>query len=86
MRRDTPKQAFAARQAHEALLELKKLVDEITKTTHAAELESFHVAIRHGHHGDVQRTLQHVVDLLGSPIFDAVLSRAREKLEFAVSV
>jgi hypothetical protein len=86
MRRDAPKQAFAAREAHEALLELKKLVDEVTKTTHTAELESFYVAIHHGHRGEVQRTLQDVVELLESPKFEAVLSRAREKLEYAVSV
>jgi hypothetical protein len=86
MRRETPKQALAAREAHQALVELKKLVDEAAKTTHAAELESFHVAIHRGHHGDVQRTLQDVVDLLESPTFDDVVSRAREKLEIAVSV
>jgi hypothetical protein len=86
MRRDTPKQALAAREAHEALLELKRLVDEVTKTTHTAELESFHIASHRGYRGDVQRMLQGVVDLLESPAFDAVLSRVRDKLETAVSV
>ena len=86
MSRDTPRQALAARDAHEALLELKRLVDEVTKTTHTAELESFHVAIHRGHHGDVQRMLQDVVDLLESPTFDAAVSRVRESLETAASI
>ena len=86
MRKETPQKALAAREAHQALVELKKLVDEAAKTTHAAELESFHVAFHSGHQRDIQRTLQDVVDLLQSPTFDAVLSRAREKLETAVSV
>jgi hypothetical protein len=41
---ELPKQAFAAREAHEALLDLKKIVDEATETAHSAELESFHLA------------------------------------------
>jgi hypothetical protein len=63
----------------QALLELKKLVDEATKTTHAAELESFHVAVSHGQNTEVRRTLQNVVERLKCPDFDAVLSRVRKK-------
>ena len=32
------KKALAAREAHLALLDLKKVVDEATETTHAADL------------------------------------------------
>ncbi len=46
MNTEMHKRALAARQAHLALLDLKKLVDEATQTTHAAELEAVHLAIR----------------------------------------
>jgi hypothetical protein len=85
MNQDKPKQAFAARDAHEALLVLKDLVDEATKTTHAAELESFHMAVNHGQNTEVRRTLQDVAERLKSSDFDAVLLEVREKLEIAVS-
>jgi hypothetical protein len=77
MNREHPKQAFAAREAHGALLELKKLVDEAAKATHAAELESFHVAVSHGQNTGVRRTLQNVVERLRPPDFDVVLSQVR---------
>jgi hypothetical protein len=50
------KRALATREAHLALLDLKKVVDEVTQTTHAAQLEAVHLAIRsrpteeHPHH------------------------------------
>jgi|SRR5215469_1571275 len=86
MLRDTPKQAFATREAHEALLDLKNIIDQATKTTHTAELESFHEAVHCGESSFVRSTLQTVLDRLKSPIFDAVLSRVRKKLETAASI
>jgi len=83
---DSPKQAFAAREAHEALLQLKRLVDEATATTHAAELESFCLAAKKEPPTSVRRTLEMVIERLKSPNFDLVLSTAREKLETALSV
>jgi hypothetical protein len=85
MNRGKPKQAFAAREAHEALLVLKEVVDEAAKTTHAAELESFYLAINQDENDGVRRTLQNVVERLKSPDFDAVLLEVREKLEIAIS-
>ena len=85
MNRETPKKAFAAREAHEALLELKKMVDEAEKTTHAVELESFYKATKPGQDSDIRRDLQKVADRLRSPRFDALLLAAREKLQSAVS-
>jgi len=85
MKREIPKQAFAAREAHEALLQLKKMVDEAAKTIHAAELESFHVATGAGQSNDVRRDLEKVSNRLRSPAFDALLLEAREKLQIAVS-
>jgi hypothetical protein len=86
MDRDRPTQAFAARDAHEALLELKKVVDDAAKTIHAAELELFHVAFSHRQNTEVRRTLQYVVKRLQSPDFDAVLAQVRDKLETAASI
>jgi len=80
------KQAFAARDAHEALLDLKKIVDEATETTHTAELESFHLAAGHSEIHGVRKTLQEVGDRLKSPSFDAALSQVRKKLETAASI
>ena len=82
---DTPKQAFAAREAHEALLRLKQLIDEATAATHTAELESFCLAVRHEPATTVRRALETVIDRLKSPDFDALLSVALEKLESAAS-
>jgi hypothetical protein len=86
MTRETPKQALATREAHEALLELKKVVDEVTVTTHVAELELFCLAVKREQGTSVRGTLQTVIERLKSPNFDAVLSEAREKLETAVSI
>lgn len=46
MNTELQKRALAARDAHLALLDLKKFVDEAAQTTHAAELEAVHLAIR----------------------------------------
>jgi hypothetical protein len=86
MNRGRPTQAFAAREAHEALLELKKVVDEAAKTTHAAELESFAIAINQDETDGVRRTLQNVAIRLKSHDFDAVLSQARYKVEAAAAI
>jgi len=86
MLNETPKQALAAREAHEALLDLKHIVDEAATITHIAELESFREAIHASESPDARSALQMVVYRLKSRSFDAVLSRAREKLETAVSI
>jgi hypothetical protein len=86
MNRGNPKQAFAARDAHEALLVLKEVVDDAAKTIHAAELESFYLAINQDENDVVRRTLQDVAQRLQSPDFDVVLSEVREKLETAASI
>jgi len=84
MQLETPKQAFATRAAHEAVLELKKLVDDAASTIHAAELESFHAAIKHEEDTYIRRSLQDVNDHLRSPNFEAALSMVRDKLQAAV--
>jgi hypothetical protein len=83
--RRKPRQAFAAREAHEALLELKKVVDDAANTTHTAELESFALAVHQDENDGVRRTLQNVAIRLKSHDFEVVLSEVREKLETAAS-
>ena len=69
MHRDTPKQAFAAREAHEALLELKQLMEEATT-----------LGVGGDEYNEVRLTLETIVARLQSPDFDAKLSRARQTL------
>ena len=83
MERESPKRAFAAREAHEALVELKRLVEEAATTTHAAELESFHLACCQGEDTAVRSKLQNVAERLRSA--DEKLSQVREKLHMAAS-
>jgi len=86
MHKDTPKRAFAARDAHEALLGLKRLLDEAAIATHAAELEAFHLAVGNEGCDELRFTLERIAAQLWSPDFDAKLSRARETLETAISL
>ncbi len=85
MTTDLQKRALATRDAHLALLELKKLVDEAAQTTHAIELEAVRSAICPRQGDDIRTRLQVVVDRLESPIFESTLMEVREKLETALS-
>src|SRR5262249_15710723 len=82
---EIPKQALAAREAHEALIELKKIVDEATRMTHAAELESFSAAVHHDEDISIRRSLQDVIKRVKSRDFDKAVFEVREKLETALS-
>jgi hypothetical protein len=86
MNLETPKQAFATREAHEALIELKRLVDEAAKIAHEAELESFHAAINRNRDSTVRRSLQNVIERVKSPDFDRAIFVVREKLQAALSI
>lgn len=79
------KRALATRDAHLALLDLKRLVDEAAQTTHAAELEAIGVAISQRQRGDICKTLRLVVERLRSHNFETTLMQAKEKLEIAMS-
>lgn len=83
---ETPKQAFAAREAHEALIALKKLVDEATRLTHEAELESFRAAIRRDPNDSVRKSLQSVIERVKSPDLDRAIFLVREKLDVALAI
>jgi hypothetical protein len=85
MNTELQKKALAAREAHLALLDLKKVVDEATQTTHAAELETVHLAINPRSAGDITSTLRGVMENLGSSAFDNALARVRASLQLAMS-
>ena len=85
MNADMRTRALAARDAHLALLELKKLVDDATQATHAAELEAVYLAVRSRQGEDIRTTLKVIMDRLTSPNFETTLSQIREKLGTAAS-
>lgn len=85
MSTDMQKRALAARAAHSALLDLRALVDEAAKTTHAAEMEAVHLAIHPREPGDVSATLQKVVQRLEPGNFEETLIRVRESLQTAMA-
>ena len=85
MNLEMKKRALAARDAHLALLDLKKVVDEATQTTHAAELEAVHLAVSPGQTGDVSTTLRVVMERLGPANLEATLNKVRQNLETAIS-
>lgn len=84
MNTEMQKRALAAREAHLALLDLKKVVDEAARTTHAAELETVHLAISPRSAGDITTTLRGVMENLGSTSFETALARVRESLQLAM--
>jgi hypothetical protein len=45
MNNDLQIPALAARDAHEALLDLQRFVEEAARTTHCVELEAVHLAV-----------------------------------------
>jgi len=85
MNAEMQKRALAARDAHQALLDLKKVVDEAAQTAHAAELEAIHLAISPKEGGDISTTLRVVVERLDSVNFSATLTKVRESLQTAMS-
>jgi hypothetical protein len=85
MNADMQRRALAAREAHLALLDLKRVVDEAAQTTHAAELEAVHLAISPRMNGDIASKLRSAVESLGSDAFQDSLTRARHSLLSAMS-
>jgi len=85
MNADMRTRALAAHDAHLALLELKKLVDDAAQATHAAELEAVYLAVSARQGDDIRTTLRVIMDRMASPNFEVTLSQVREKLETAAS-
>jgi hypothetical protein len=65
MNTEMHKRALAAREAHLTLLDLKKVLDEATQSTHAAELEAVHLAIRSRPLEETCTSLRDVLERLG---------------------
>jgi hypothetical protein len=85
MNTDMQRRALAARDAHLALLDLKRVVDEAAQTTHAAELEAVHLAMSPRMQGDISSKLRSAIERLGSDALQDSLSRARQSLQSAIS-
>ena len=73
------------RNAHLALLDLRRVVDEAAQTAHAAELEAVHLAMSPRMQGDIGSKLRSAIEKLGSDAFQDSLSRARRSLQPAIS-
>ena len=68
-----------------ALLDLKKVLDEAARTTHAAELEAVHLVTCSRSTGDIRTALRVVIENLESANFEGALARVRESLQLAMS-
>lgn len=79
------KAALITRDAHSALLDLKKLVDSATQNIHLAELETVGLAVGNLQGKDALNTLRTAAETLRCPDFDAALSQARDKIAAAVA-
>jgi hypothetical protein len=76
--------ALITRDAHGAVLDLKKLVDNAAEKIRVAERETVGVAIGGRQGDDPLRTLRDAAETLQSPNFEAAVSLAREKMQTAV--
>jgi len=85
MNSDMQRRALAARDAHEALLDLKRVVEEAARTTHCVELEAVHLAVSSRRTDDIFSKLRSVLEQLVSADFDAALAKARQSLQMAMS-
>lgn len=75
--------ALTARDAHLALLELKRLVDSATQEIRAAEQEMVGMAIGGTRTEDPFRALRAAVQTIESPAIEAAISEARSKMSDA---
>ena len=75
--------ALITRDAHLAILDLKKLVDSAAEKIRVAERETVGIAIgRYGN--DPLRKLRDAAETLQSPNFDSAVSLARKKIQTAL--
>lgn len=83
MNSDLQKRALAARDARQALLDLRSLVEDIAVITTAAERAAVKTAIKSGDSLDASRQLRSAVERIESPAFTAKLADVRAKLKAA---
>ena len=77
--------ALSARDAHGALLELKRLVDNAARQARAAELEIVGASIGRVPEHDPLEALRAAAQALQSPSFEAAISQAKSKMSDAVA-
>jgi len=77
--------ALIARDAHVALLELRRLVDAAAQKTRAAEMQIVGASIGRTPDGDPLEALRAVSQALQSPGFEAAISEAKSKMSDAVA-
>jgi len=77
--------ALVARDAHSALLDLKRIVDSTVEKIRAAELQSVGAALGSPRTDDPLSTLRMAAEALRSADFETAVSQARSKTECAVS-
>ncbi len=85
MNNEMQRRALAARDAHEALLDLKRVVEEAARTTHCVELEAVHLAVSSRRADDISSKLRSVLERLASADFETALAKARQSLQMAMS-
>jgi len=85
MNNEMQRRALAARDAHEALLDLQRVVEEAARTTHCVELEAVHLAVSSRRADDISSKLRSVLERLASADFEAALAKARQSLQLAMS-
>ncbi|HWO38540.1 MAG TPA: hypothetical protein VNO32_57940 [Candidatus Acidoferrum sp.] len=71
--------------AHEALLDLKRVVEEAARPTHSVELEAVHLTVSSSKTGDISSRVRAVLEQLASSDFEVTLAKARQSLEMAMS-
>ena len=77
--------ALSARDAHGALLELKRLVDTAAQKARVAELDIVGASIGRKPAKDPLEALLAAVQALQSPTFEAAISQAKSKMSDAVA-
>jgi hypothetical protein len=77
--------ALITRDAREALLQLKKLVDGAAEKIRVAERETVGLAIGRTKGDDSLKTLRDTAEKLQSPAFEAAVAEARDKVRSAVN-
>jgi len=85
MNNEMQRRALAARDAQEALLDLKRVVEEAVRTTHCVELEAVHLAVSSRRADDISSKLRSVLERLASTDFEVALAKARQSLQMAIS-
>ena len=83
--RKLQKAALVTREAYQALLELKQLVDSAAQKIRTAELETVGQAVGSSQPDDALQSLRSASEVIEPPHFDAAVAQARTKIQTAVA-